>query len=148
MLTRHANIAVDIPAGWRDESTILFVAPPAASTLPTTASVTAPGEAVALRFALARGRTADALLSEQVDLARAADAELVTGESAAFNCQLGHGRLVELQMKIANQTIIQLLACVVTGPLAVMATASTGSIGFSAARPRLLAILESLQVSP
>jgi len=146
MWIRHGALEIDIPESWRDESALLFMAPPASSALPTANPLKAVGEALAVRFGLAAGRSAPEILAEQVALVRAVDPEMTVVAENNFKCGLGEGRLVEQQMRMGDQTIRQLMACVITGPVAVMATTSAGAAAFAGARPRLLSILRSLKV--
>jgi hypothetical protein len=65
-----------------------------------------------------------------------------------FECGLGRGWLVEEQVSIAAQPVRQWTACIVVGPLAILASASAAALDAEAARPALLRVLSSLSAVP
>jgi hypothetical protein len=141
---QHASLALDVPDGWTDQSTLLFVAPPAASTDVVPARAT-PGEAIAVRFAAAAGRSAADCLKEQLGSTRLTDPHARVISETDFRCGLGPGRLAEQELEVAGQRLSQLIACVVVGPVAVVASASCASAAFARHRARLLEALCSLR---
>jgi hypothetical protein len=141
---QHASLALDLPDGWTDQSTLLFVAPPPEST-DVVPGKALPGEAIAVRFAAAAGRSAAECLQQQLRSAQQADPNARLISESDFHCRLGAGRLAEQELELAGERLSQLVACVVVGPVAVVASASCGSGAFSQQRARLLAVLTSLR---
>jgi hypothetical protein len=141
---QHAGLALDVPAGWTDQSTLLFVAP-----VPAPVDVAqpraAPVEAIAVRFAAAGGRTAEDCLDEQLGSARLTDPKARVLGVSDFHCGLGAGRLGEQTLEIAGERLCQLIACVVVGPVAIVASASCGEANFPRQREHLLQALASLR---
>jgi hypothetical protein len=141
---QHASLALDVPAGWTDQSTLLFVAP-AAELNGVVPGRAAPGEAIAVRFAAATGRSAGECLQEQLRAVQLSDPKARLASESDFQCGLGAGRLAELELELAGERLSQLVACVVVGPVAVVASASCGSAAFPQQRAQLLSVLSSLR---
>ena len=147
MQMRHAGLVFDLPDGWRDESALLFVGPSRAPQLPTTTPVQRPGEALAVRFRSHEGKSTEALLEEDLHAARAFDTAIDVVAVESFSCGLGAGKVQERALQLAGQPVLQLVACVVVGPVAVTATASYGASDKDA-RVRLLDVIRSLRATP
>jgi hypothetical protein len=142
---QHAALAIDIPDEWRDQSTLLFVAPPPPPTDYADSKPKVPGQAIAVRFVEAAGRSASDYLKEQHVVAVATDPNARLINEAEFRCGLGPGRIMEQELTLAGHRLCQFSACVIIGPIAVLATASCGAGAPAVERTKLVERLASLR---
>ncbi len=143
----HGGLALDLPEGWSDQSTLLFTAPVDDAPLPTAHRPARSTESLALTFALAKDADADAVVRDEVDKLRAADPGLVLVEVRPFSCGLGAGALAVVRLSLADIALRQLTAAVVVGPVVVRATVSCVEGVFARREPALLALLQSISFS-
>jgi hypothetical protein len=147
-LVRHGGLTVDIPEGWSDRSTLLFVGPsPLAADLPTAQHVSSPAEAVSIAFVPTAGKDVDALLAEQSEPIRKAVDQAGEAEVSEVTSGLGPGRLLSQPIVLGSDHLRQLIAVFPVGEVTVVATATAGEAGFSQAKGRLLGVLESLDTA-
>ncbi len=142
---QHAALAIDIPDEWKDQSTLLFVAPPPAPADYADARPKVPGQAIAVRFVDAAGRSASDYLKEQHAAAVATDPASRLVNESEFRCGLGSGRIMEQELTLAGYRLCQYSACVILGPIAVLATASCGAGASADERAKLVERLKSLR---
>jgi hypothetical protein len=142
MKVRHGGFAIDIPSGWSDQSTLLFVGPRDRTTLPATHKVSPPAEAVAVTFA-GPSEDARALLEEQAEMLRAADADFEVLEEGPFECELGHGHRF-VQKLDAGGTKIQIAVAVPAHGATVIATATCAQERYGKVQEQLLRVLGSM----
>lgn len=140
----HGGLALDLPEGWSDQSTLLFTAPVDDAALPTTRRTVRSTESVAVTFAFAGDDDADAIVRDEVEKLRAADANLTLVDVGPFSCALGAGRLAVVKLTLADTPLVQLTAAVVVGRIVVRATASCVEAAFPRREPALRAILQSI----
>lgn len=142
---RHGGLTVDIPEGWSDRSTLLFVGPsPLAAALPTTQPVSQVAEAVAISFVPTEGKELTELLADQSTPLRAAAEHFEVLEEGDLQSGLGQGRIATQQLSVGSDRLRQLTAVFSVGEVSVVATATTGEAGFDVAKGRLMDVLESL----
>jgi hypothetical protein len=141
----HGGLVIDVPGGWTDASSLLFVAP-RTHDLPTKNAVDAPTETISVRFAFAGAAdSARSILANELASLRAIDANARVVDEGEHRCDLGAGWRQTLAVTIAGAPLRQLAVCVVTGPVAVLATATAGEARFALARPTLEASLAKLR---
>jgi hypothetical protein len=143
----HGGLALDLPAGWSDQSTLLFTAPVDDVALPTTRKTQRTTESVAVTFALADDKDADAIVRDEVEQLKAADPGLVLVEVAPFSCALGDGRLATVKLTLGETPLRQLTLAVLVGPIVVRATASCLEAAFAKREAGLRSILQSIGLS-
>jgi hypothetical protein len=136
----HGGLSVDVPAGFTDRSTLLFVGPPRAA-LPTAHAVKRPAAAVSVTFSrLSRNEEARAVELAggapvgDLDRARArveAEARALQGavdvkplHAGPFESGLGVGWRAEVTLVVEGTTLREILYAVARGPLVVCAAAS------------------------
>ncbi len=141
---RHGGLRLDLPDGWLDQSTLLFVAPPTRESTMSTHRVVEPSEAVSVNFVLDPGDP-KALLAEQARSLAAADPDFEVLEEAPFACGLGDGWCCVQRMAVRGVPVRQIAVACAVGPVAVVATAAAPESSFGASRARLRAILESMR---
>jgi hypothetical protein len=142
---RHGGVVVDVPDSWSDQSTVLLVAPPAGSGLPTTKAVSEPVETVTIRFFAADGRPASQVLRDEVEgLARIQQGADIVKEGD-FRCGLGAGALLEAKLDLGGLVLHQLLAAVVRDELVVLAVATASETKMPKVRAQLEGVLASLR---
>lgn len=144
MKLQHGRLSIDVPPGWSDQSTLLLVAPPDETSAPTASSVHHATEAVAVHFIIAGDDDARALLGQDIERLQKLDAELVLVEQGPFTCGLGEGWSTVQRYRLGGSVIKQISVCVLVGPVAVMASASTTDGGFDKKAPALWNVLRSL----
>ena len=146
---QHGALALDVPKGWTDESTLLFVAP-AAATLPTVHDSVRAGGSVLVTFRRAEGKApldeAKAILEENLAGLRTQGAALVELERGELATGIGTGASSLHRITLANVPIRQLEVVVVVGRTAVCAVASCGEEEWSARGAELRATLASLSI--
>ncbi len=147
MEVRHGGLVIDVPEGWSDQSTLLFVAPRDEATAATVAKVAVPTEAVAVRFRMSEDKDAAAVLAEEFTGVRAADPDAEEIESGPFSCPLGAGAYRVARVRVGHAPLVQLTAAVVLGPVCVLATASAAEARFPRVREDLLRTLRSMRFS-
>jgi hypothetical protein len=141
----HGGLVIDVPAGWTDASSLLFVAP-RMHDMPTKNAVDAPTETLSIRFAFAReGDSARAILDAELTSLRAIDAKARVLDEGEHACDLGAGWRQTLGVTIGGAPLRQIAVCVVAGPVAVLATATAGEARFALARPTLEGALTNLR---
>jgi hypothetical protein len=147
MELRHGGLVIDLPEGWSDQSTLLFVAPPPAlvGAVPAANAVAQPTEAVSLRFAVAGGREARALLEEQTAALRRTDPALSLVEEGPFSAPFGRGWRVVQRLSLGGIALRQIAVACLRGEVALLATAVAGDAAFARAEETLLGILGSLR---
>jgi hypothetical protein len=143
----HGGIALDVPAHWADQSTLLFVAPPPPA-LPTAHAVAGLAETVTVRFVQTAGRTGEQVIADE--LAGIADvvSDLQTVASAPFDGPLGAGQRVEVGYALDGLGVIQVLVAVPVGDVTVLAVAIATAARRDVALPLLNAILATLRPAP
>jgi hypothetical protein len=153
----HGGLALDLPEGWSDQSTLLFTAPVDDVPMPTAKRTARPTESLAVTFGLAQRRAggadddADAVVREEVERLKAADPALELVEVRPFVGGLGKGSLAVVKLTLAEIALRQLTVAVVVGPVVVCATASCVEAVFARREPALLSLLQSIgfsQLSP
>ncbi len=147
MEVQHGGLIIDVPEGWSDQSTLLFVAPRDSQTAATVAKVAVPTVAVAVRFRGSDGLDAVAVLAEELSGVRAADPDAVELEAGPFSCPLGAGAFRVVRLRVSQAPLVQITAAVVLGPVCVLATASAAEARFSRVRDELLRVLQSMRFS-
>jgi hypothetical protein len=145
---QHGALALDVPKGWTDESTLLFVAPPTA--LPTVHDAVRAGGSLLVTFRRAEGKApldeAKAILDENLAGLKQHDAQLVELERGTLATGIGEGATSLHRITLANAPIRQLELVVVVGRTAVCAVASCGEDEWSAKGAELRAALASLSI--
>jgi len=144
----HGALVVDLPNGWSDRSTLLFVAPPETQNLPTTAHVQEPTEAIAVHFSHTSAQSAQQVLHEQSEQLRQVDPNYRLVSEGPFSCGLGEGWRYTQELKVGEQYVSQLSVACLLKTLAIVATASAPSARFARNQAQLLTILESLALQP
>ncbi|MDP2339998.1 MAG: hypothetical protein Q8O67_03485 [Deltaproteobacteria bacterium] len=143
----HGGLALDLPEGWSDQSTLLFTAPVDDVPLPTAKRTTRPTESLAVTFGLAGSDDADAVVREEVEKLRAADPALELVEVRPFTGGLGTGSLAVVRLSLAEIALRQLTVAVVVGPVVIRATVSCVEGAFARREPALIALLQSIGFS-
>ena len=143
MKLQHGRLTVDVPPGWADQSTLLFVGP-APDVARTTTRVTQPSEAVAITFAGAGDDDARAMLGQESARLKKVDPELTVVEEGAFACGLGNGWSTVQRYRLGSTMLRQISVCVVHGPVAVLASASAADAAFDKKADTLWGVLRSL----
>ncbi len=145
MEIQHGGLLIDLPHSWSDQSSLLFVAPREEESLPTTAAVQRPTEAVAVGFVLAESRDARAILTEQTAQLAAAEPTLEVVAEGPFSCGLGPGWSQTQKLTVGETAVRQLSVACLIGHLAVVATASAAEARFKRCEEQLSSILKSLR---
>jgi hypothetical protein len=141
----HGGLVIDVPAGWTDASSLLFVAP-RVHDLPTKNAVDAPTETLSIRFAFAREEdSARSLLDGELASLRAVDKNARVLDEGEHASDLGAGWRQTLAVTIGGAPLRQIAVCIIAGPVAVLATATAGEARFALARPTLEAALTKLR---
>ena len=147
---QHGAVAIDVPKGWTDESTLLFVAP--STPLPTVNDAIRAGGSVLVTFRRAEGKApldeAKAILDGNLAGLRGNDAALVELERGELDTGLGKGATSLHRITLANVPIRQLELVVVVGRTAVCAVASCGEDEWTMRAPELRGTLASLSIGP
>ena len=145
MEIQHGGPVVDVPEGWADQSTLLFVAPPQSHAAPTVSKVAAPTEAIAIRFRVSNQQDAAALLGEEAAGLRSTDPELALVEEGPFRSGLGVGAFVIHRLQVAQTPLLQMSTATVLGPICILATASAAEARFPRVRAELERALSSMR---
>lgn len=151
MSVQHGNITLDVPRGWVDSSSIVYVAPPAtglgasltgrpAPSYRSTITVSVeqrPGELVTPHAFL--GSLGDALRTAGVEVSDLSIEPFVMGDR--------EGSLATRRVRLDGQLVRQWTAVVYIGPNVVVATASTTESEAAEHAPELLRLLSSVRVA-
>jgi hypothetical protein len=137
MKQRHAGIVLEIPDGWVDRSTLLYVGPTRAN---------GSAQAVSIVF-VPRGSPQEAL-ERQADELREMDPDLEILSSEPFSAPLGAGWCL-LQRYVMNGSPVRQLAVALPVPHGLLiATAATTEARFAKEEAELRRILSSLAEDP
>lgn len=127
---RHGRLTIDLPEGWSDRSTLLFVGPP--PTLPTAAKRTLPQPSITMTMVKTKGEQpideARALLDDELAGLGAMDVGLEVLKVEDFRTAMGDGVLSTHRLTLDGVRLVQLHAVVVVGQLAVRAAASSSEL--------------------
>lgn len=140
---RHGRLAIDVPNGWTDRSTLLYVGPPPA--LPTTAQRELPGPSITMTTVRVKGEQptaeARAILDDELAGLRAMDVGLEVLRVEDFTTAMGDGVLSTHRLALDGVRLLQLHAVVVVGQIAVRAAASSSELEREADMKKWLASL-------
>lgn len=152
MKIQHGALAIDVPKGWTDESTLLFVAP-ASPPLPTVKDVVRASGSVLITFRRVEGRAPLEEARQIVDANLAGlrgqalgDAGLIELERGELDTGIGRGATSLHRLTLAGIPIRQLELVVVVGRTAVCAVASCGEDEWAARGAELRSTLASLSI--
>ncbi|OGQ11135.1 MAG: hypothetical protein A2138_20930 [Deltaproteobacteria bacterium RBG_16_71_12] len=135
---------VDVPEGWADQSTLLFVAPPELGPAPSANRTVRATEAVSVRFALGEPDARRPLQQESAALA-AADPQVALLSEGEFTCGLGAGWQVVQRVTVGGIALRQLSCAVTVGAVTVVATATAADARFDKQRALLERVLASMR---
>lgn len=145
MRMRHGGLGIDIPEGWADQSTLLFVAPLREQRLPTARQPGASTEAISINFMQAGAKDAAALTADHIAQLSSIDPERSpVGIAEPFETGLGMGALQRVRLTISGVVVRQLVVAVVVAGIAVVAQAACPEWLANEREPALTAILKSL----
>ena len=136
MEIRHGGLALDVPADWRDQSTLLFVAP--------IEDGERASEVVSVSFHAGAIAPRD-LLRDQADQMRAMDPALEVIGDGPFDCALGEGWSLVQKLTLDGNPVQQIVVACPAGGTTVMATAATSPDRFADRLEQLKSILNSLR---
>jgi hypothetical protein len=142
---RHGGFAIDVPAGWADQSALLFVAPRIDGEARTLAPQTRPTETIAIRFAIGAEGDARTILEAQLPDLRVTDPDLQVTASGPFTSSLGAGWQQTQTIHVGGIALVQIATCTVIGPIAVLATATAAEARFPHVQTALQAALTSMR---
>ncbi len=142
---RHGGLAIDIPDGWADQSTLLFVAPRLEPNPRALHTELRPTETVSVRFVLGENLDAKELLAAQIDAMKVTDPDFAVVASGAFSSGLGAGWQQTQRITVGGVALKQLATATVIGPVAVLATATSSEARFPLVESALLATLSSMK---
>ena len=147
MPLQHGGLVIEVPDGWADRSSLLFVAPREPSTLPSAVKVEEPTESLSVRFeSVDPETTAMSLLEdEHARFVATVGIEPEVVEDAAFVCPLGAGRQRIQKIALGGAPLRQICVAVVVGKVAVLATATAGEARFARVKPQLERALAGLR---
>lgn len=146
MEVRHGGFSIDVPAGWADQSTLLFVAPREAPVEARALNAQVrPTETIAVRFVFGSDLDAQALLREHVDDLKVTDPAFALLGEGAFTSGLGAGRQQRQRITVGGVALVQIATCTVLGPVAVLATATAAEARLPHVEQALLAALSSMK---
>jgi hypothetical protein len=140
---RHGSFVVDVPATWSDQSTLVFVAPPAM--LPTL-SAQAAVESVTVRFG--RGASVDAVVDAELAALRERDPALVVLWDRPERTAGGAGRAAAFTTSIAAVPLTQILCVIDVDGVFVIGAATCAAVRFAAVEAQLRAVLASVRPAP
>ncbi|HEY4220582.1 MAG TPA: hypothetical protein VGO62_04550 [Myxococcota bacterium] len=143
MQVRHGGLVLDVPSDWLDQSSLLFVAPRAASTLPSAVKVSSPVESLAVRTVVVdAGVSARALL----DADNAALASVDASADLVSEGALGAGYQRVHRVTLLGHPLRQVSFALVVGELAVLATATCAEARYASVKAELEAMLVAIRV--
>lgn len=146
MDVRHGGLIIDVPEGWADQSTLLFVAPPEAVSAPTANRSVQATEVVSVRFAFGdEGTDARAALHKEAAAMAAGDAQFSVLTEGTFTCGLGAGWRVIQRVSIGGVALRQISCAVVVGAVTVIATATAADARFDKQQAQLERVLASMR---
>ncbi|MBI1946853.1 MAG: hypothetical protein HYS27_14250 [Deltaproteobacteria bacterium] len=141
---RHGGLLLDVPEGWADQSTLLFVAPPEVGAAPTANRSVQATEAIAVRFAVGETDARQVVQAESAALT-AADPQATLLSEGAFSCGLGSGWQVVQRLTVGGVVLRQLSCAVTVGAVTVVATATAADARFDKQRAQLERVLASMR---
>ena len=132
---RHGGFALDLPEGWSDQSTLLFIGP------------TGDGfpDAVSVKFSLDAPATPRAILDAQAAQLGMVDPDFTVLDDGPFHCGLGDGWRFVQRLTLDGVVMQQITAAVIVGGVTVIATASAGEARFAEQEAKLVEVLESMR---
>jgi hypothetical protein len=142
---RHGGFSIDVPAGWADQSTLLFVAPREAGDARVLQPQLRPTETVSVRFVLGPEGDAAALLAAQIDAMKVTDPEFAVLSSGPFASGLGAGWQQQQRVTVGGVALVQIATATVLGPVAVLATATAAEARLPHVQAALLGVLSSMK---
>jgi hypothetical protein len=145
MKIRHGALAIDLPAEWQDQSTLLFVAPRQTETLATTATVEQPTEAISVTF-VTDDDEPQGILARQAESMTKLDAAFEVLKQGPFTTALGEGWCYEQRFEMGGSVVRQLAVACRVGRVVVVATGAAVDARFERHRDKLTTILASLQI--
>jgi len=145
MQIQHGALAIDVPADWQDQSTVLFVAPRTEESLTTLSTVEQPTEAVSLTF-VTDSDDPKRILERQAESLRKMDAGFELLGEGPFETALGSGWSYEQRFDMGGSVVRQLAVACRVGPVVVLATGAAVDARFDRHRNQLAAILASLKL--
>ena len=137
MKVRHGGFQIDIPSGWSDQSTLLFVGPRDRSS--------GPAEAVAVTFA---GPTENAreILEQQAARLESSDPSFERIEDAPFECALGRGHQFVQALELGGEKV-QIAVAVPVNDATIIATATCARARYDVVKEELMRILSSMSTT-
>jgi hypothetical protein len=147
MEVRHGGLILDVPEGWADQSTLLFVAPPdvQAQSAPTANKSVQATEVVSVRFMFGQHDEARAALKGETEAMAAADAQFAVISEGPFTCGLGEGWRIVQRVHVGGIALRQISCAVVVGAVTVLASATAGDARFEKMQAQLDQVLTSMR---
>lgn len=152
---RHGGFAIDVPDGWSDQSTLLFVAPRLASDPRSLHGEVKPTETISVRFVLGAGAgeagagalelDAAGLLASQVEALKVTDPDFTVLATGPFTSGLGEGWQQTQRITVGGVALLQLATATVIGPIAILATATAAEAKFANVEAQLTSVLSSMK---
>lgn len=141
---RHGELEIVLPAGWTDQSTLLFQGPIEHPAPPTLSRVVASAPTVSVRFFHRERADPRAVLAEELRLLQELEPNCTLLQQGPFFSGLGDGWHIVHRAGDTGEATQQILACFCLQKTVVLACAQTSSHNFSATEAMLLEILQSL----
>ena len=145
MRLNHGALGIDLPPDWRNQSTLLFVAPRPKLNLPSTAEVQQPTEAISISFYYDT-QSPQALLGQQAEQLGQVHPGFAVIDDGPISSGLGDGWRYTQDLDMDGTPVRQIAAAFAIGPVTVLATAATVRETFEARREELTQILCSLSL--
>lgn len=144
MELRHGKVRLELPDGWLDQSTLLFVQPRAqVETVPAPAVTSN----LSVRFAFGAGLSARELIEAEMSKLELVQPSLERIASGPFESPLGAGWHEHVRASLLDVAVEQLAVAWVVGDLGIIACCSCGARELKQERPRLEAMLRAIRLS-
>lgn len=142
---RHGGFAIDVPDGWSDQSTLLFVGPLEPTSATSLESTRALPETIAIRFSMVGADDPRQLLIAQADQLADIDPDFEVTDEGSFDCPLGDGFQYTHRLSLDGVTMRQITVACAVGAVVIVATASAADERFDKKKAELIAILSSMR---
>lgn len=148
MRMQHGRLSVDLPAGWADRSTLVFVGPQPTQPTVIATRVAPPSISITMVRAPAGAPrdAARAVLDDELAGLRAMGLGLEVLSIQDFDAALGPGAASLHKVTLDGMTLRQIHAVVIDEGIAVRAVAACGELDFPAMEQALRAALASLSL--